>query len=40
MVFNFNPRKFEASINLVKTRNFEEPFKNMQSLIEGPIVMS
>ena len=31
LVFNVNPRKFEVLINLVKTRNFEEPFESKQS---------
>ena len=31
LVFNVNPRKFEVLINLVKSRNFKEPFKSKQS---------
>ena len=30
LAFNVDSRKFEVLINLVKTRNFEEPFKSKQ----------
>ena len=30
LVFNVHSRKFEVLINLVKTKNFEEPFKSKQ----------